>query len=134
MNSAVLDTDVASFLLKWHPDYAASYSLLIRGARLQLSFMTVAELRAGAFQASWGERRLQVLEAYLSDFEIVFPDDSVCTLFAKARSNGFRKGKVVDVADAWIAATALYLRAPLVTHNTSDYTHVEGLDTRTLPR
>ncbi len=132
MNSAVLDTDDASFLLKWHPEYAPPYSLLIRGARLQLSFMTVAELRTGAFHASWGERRLQVLEAYLSDFKIVYPDDSVCTLYAKIRSNGFRKGWVIPTADAWIAATALYLDAPLVTHNASDYTRVEGLDIRTL--
>lgn len=36
-------------------------------------------------------------------------------------------GRPIGPADAWIAATALFLSAPLVTHNPADYGGVPGL-------
>ena len=36
-------------------------------------------------------------------------------------------GKRTEVADAWIAATALLYDAPLVTYNPTDYMGVPGL-------
>jgi predicted nucleic acid-binding protein len=38
-----------------------------------------------------------------------------------------RRGRAMEVADAWTAAVALALNAPLVTHNPTDYAIVEGL-------
>lgn len=37
----VVDTDVASFVFKWHPNFAPYYVSIIRGSELVLSFMTV---------------------------------------------------------------------------------------------
>jgi len=34
----------------------------------------------------------------------------------------------IQVADAWIAATALALDVPLVTHNAVDFEGIEGLE------
>lgn len=39
-------------------------------------------------------------------------------------------GRRLEVADAWIAATALLYDAPLVTHNPTDYAGVTGLQLR----
>ena len=39
----VIDTDVASFVFKWHPEFAPRYVGLIRGSELVVSFMTLAE-------------------------------------------------------------------------------------------
>ena len=36
-------------------------------------------------------------------------------------------GRRIQCADAWVAATALLSRAPLLTHNRSDYLGVPGL-------
>ena len=36
-------------------------------------------------------------------------------------------GRRIEVADAWIAATALLYDAPLVTNNPSDYSGVAGI-------
>ena len=33
----------------------------------------------------------------------------------------------IDAADAWIAATALAVGAPLITHNAKDYAGITGL-------
>lgn len=36
-------------------------------------------------------------------------------------------GRPIEIADAWIAATALLYDVPLVTHNSNEYTGVSGL-------
>lgn len=38
----VVDTDVASYVFKWHPKFAPRYVEIIRGSELVLSFMTKA--------------------------------------------------------------------------------------------
>jgi hypothetical protein len=50
----VVDTDVASFVFKWHPEFAPQYVGIIRGFELVLSFMTLAEMRQGALDANLG--------------------------------------------------------------------------------
>src|SRR6266704_3150069 len=50
----VVDTDVASFVFKWHPEFAPRYVAIVRGAELVVSFMTLAEMRKGALDANWG--------------------------------------------------------------------------------
>jgi hypothetical protein len=35
------------------------------------SFMTLAEIRQGALDASWGPRKRDLLEAYLADFSVL---------------------------------------------------------------
>jgi predicted nucleic acid-binding protein len=52
----VVDTDVASFLFKWHPELAPRYVRIVRGPELVVSFMTVAEMRQGAADANLGGR------------------------------------------------------------------------------
>jgi predicted nucleic acid-binding protein len=58
----VVDTDVASFVFKWHPEFAPSYVAILRGSELVVSFMTLAEMRQGALEANWGRRKCDVLE------------------------------------------------------------------------
>jgi hypothetical protein len=57
----VVDTDVASFIFKWHPELAPRYIELVRGTELIASFMTLAEMRQGALDANWGPRKCAVL-------------------------------------------------------------------------
>src|SRR5207244_2791604 len=64
----VVDTDVASFIFTWHPEFAPRYVALVRGCELIVSFMTMAEMRQGALYANWGPRKCAVLEAYLADW------------------------------------------------------------------
>ena len=129
----VVDTDVASFVFKWHPDFAPKYVGIIRGFELILSFMTLAEMRQGALDANWGSRKLDVLQAYLEDFSVLHSDSGLCSTWAEIRSESLRKGRQMSSADAWIAATALALSAPLVTNNPKDYGHLDKLQLITAP-
>jgi predicted nucleic acid-binding protein len=123
----VVDTDVASFVFKWHPEFAPQYVGIIRGSELVLSFMTLAEMRQGALDANWGPRKCDVLEAYLTEFSVFHSDSPLCSAWAAIRSESISKGRQMSSADAWIAATALVLSAPLVTNNPKDYRHLDKL-------
>jgi predicted nucleic acid-binding protein len=100
---------------------------VIRGSELIVSFMTVAEMRQGAVDANWGQRKLDLLEAYLADFSVLNSDNLLCSTWAQVRNESRRKGHQMSAADAWIAASALVLSAPLVTNNPEDYRHLGSL-------
>jgi predicted nucleic acid-binding protein len=123
----VVDTDVASFIFKWHPEFAPRYVDIVRGSELIASFLTLAEMRQGALDANWGPRKCAVLEAYLSDFSVLHSDSLLCSTLADIRNESTQKGHPISSADAWIAATALVLSAPLVTNNLKDYCHLDKL-------
>jgi len=123
----VVDTDVASFIFKWHPQFAPRYVAIVRGAELIISFMTLAEMQQGALDANWGPRKRAVLDAYLADFSVLHSDRILCSMWAAVRNESTRKGRPISSPDAWIAATALVLTVPLVTNNPTDYRHLDNL-------
>ncbi len=82
----VVDTDVASFVFKWHPEFAPPYVAILRGSELVVSFMTLAEMRQGALDANWGLRKCDVLEAYLADFSVLHSDSLLCSAWAAIRN------------------------------------------------
>jgi predicted nucleic acid-binding protein len=112
---------------KWHPEFAPQYVAILRGSELVVSFMTLAEMRQGALDANWGTRRRAVLETHLTDCSVLHSDSLLCSTWAAVRSNSIRTGRQMGSADAWIAATALVLSAPLVTNNPKDYRHLDTL-------
>ena len=89
--------------------------------------MTLAEMRQGALDANWGQRKRDVLETYLADFAVLHSDSLLCSTWAAIRNESTRKGRQMSSADAWIAATALVLAAPLLTNNPKDYRHLDSL-------
>lgn len=89
--------------------------------------MTLAEMRQGALDTNWGPRKCAVLETYLADFSVLHSDTLLCSTWAAVRNESTRKGRQMSSADAWIAATALALSAPLMTNNPKDYLHLNDL-------
>jgi len=96
----------------------------LRGAQWILSFMSIAEMRMGAIAAGWGIKRRTSLEQFIAGFGVVYADDALCTRWAKVRAEARAAGRVLSPSDAWIAATALGLDAPLATNNRRDFEHV----------
>lgn len=127
MRRLVADTDVVSYIFKWHPS-APRYVELLADNEVVLSFVTPAEMRLGALKARWGLRKRNLVERYLSRFAVCYPDDRLCALWADVKHESSRKGHPMSSQDAWIGATALYLQAPLVTNNARDYAHLKDLE------
>ena len=126
MSRIVVDTDVASYIFNWH-SLAQQYADALRGSELILSFMTIAELRMGAISAGWGGRRRVLLEQFMQRFELVYADNDLCTVWARLRADARAAGRALSPQDAWIAATALALDAPLATNNRRDFERVQKL-------
>jgi tRNA(fMet)-specific endonuclease VapC len=89
--------------------------------------MSLAELRRWTLERNWGEGRRQELEGYLTRYLLLHSDDLMCDRWAYAMNSARLAGKSIGPADAWIAATALLLDVPLITHNAAHYNGVEGL-------
>lgn len=126
MSQIVVDTDVASYIFNWHT-LARQYVNALRGSDLILSFMPVAELRMGAMPAGWGGQRRLLLERFVHGFELFYPDDDLCTAWARIRADARAAGRAISPQDTWIAATALVLDAPLATNNRRDFENVRNL-------
>ncbi len=124
MSTLLVDTNVVSFIMKKHA-LAADYRPLLRGSRPAISFMTVAELYEGAYQARWGRKLFQRLELTLQDYALLQSSLDVAQRWGEVRFQ--RRQQPISVEDAWIAATALVYDCPLVTHNPADFRGIRGL-------
>lgn len=86
-----------------------------------MSFQTVAELRYGALRRGWGDARLRKLDAKIAAVEVVHSGDQLVANYARLRADcvqiGHALGQREHDADRWIAATALRLGIPLVSHD-----------------
>lgn len=132
MSTLLVDTDVASFLLKGDTR-AGFYQSQLTGNTLALSYMTVAELYQWAHIQNWGQSRLKALESYFTLYTLLPMDLDICRLWATVRATLRGQGIAIAPQDAWIAATALRWQLSLVTNNAKDYKLVPGLTIITHP-
>ena len=123
---AVVDTDVVSFLFKTH-SLAAAYQTILAGRPLAVSLVTLAEIEYGMEAKNWGASRRELMRRFLARFTVLSPDTETARVWARVKSGCDKKGRPIGFADAWIAAAAVQLNVPLVTHNASDYQAVENL-------
>ena len=118
----VPDTSIVISLLSNRPEEVARAELYRRhleGKAAAISFQTEAELQVQRETQRWDEAKLM---NHLSNYEIVPFSDELRACYIAIRSEAVRRnrrneGPLVSPADGWIAATALMLDCPLVTHD-----------------
>lgn len=116
----VVDTGVFSAALsrRRRPAYEPSVALLA-GNQLFLAAQTVAELRYGTLVAGWGELRRSRLESAVAATTVVPVTDALLSTVARLRFEcrvvGHPLADRSHHEDLWIAATAVHVRAQLVT-------------------
>jgi tRNA(fMet)-specific endonuclease VapC len=122
----LLDTNIVIYLTSsttWKTDYLP----LVKGKRLHISFMTLAELLEHAYHKNLGKEKIRLLVQTLKQEHTILPYcEGVCHRFGWIRHQ--RRNKPISVPDALIAATALVYELPLVTHNVRDFEGIDGLD------
>jgi predicted nucleic acid-binding protein len=126
MNAAIVDTDVVSMLFKGD-SRAHRYRDHIGGRLLGISFMTLAELQRWQIERQWGAFRRAELTEHLSRYVVLPASREICAKWAEVSWQARRMGRPIQTADAWIAASALHYRVPLITHNAGDYAMVNQL-------
>jgi predicted nucleic acid-binding protein len=126
MNAVVVDTDVVSLIFKGD-SRAEKYLSVLSGPDLLVSFMTEAEMERWILQAEWGPERIIRFRSYMRRFVSVPSSRDLIVKWAEAMVEARSQGRRIEVADAWIAATALLYGVPLVTNNPGDYVGVAGI-------
>lgn len=126
ISAIVVDTNVVSLLFK-RDTRAELYRPHLTGRILVLSFMSLAEIDRWTLERNWREGRRKRMQQFLNSY-IVYPyDRELCRKWAEVTVSARRRGRPIDTADAWIAATALLHDLPLVTHNRRHYDQIDGL-------
>ncbi len=130
----LLDTNVLSELMRENPAPAvlgwfAGQSVSL----LHTSAITQAEILAGIAVLPAGKRR----DALARAAHQIFSDDffgrcidfgsAAAEHYALVRAQRKHAGKPISAEDAQIAAIARAARMSLVTRNTKDFTHIDGL-------
>lgn len=128
MSQVILDTDVVSFLFK-NDTRAERFLPFMQDQRLIISFMTEAELERWVLQSHWGAMRVQRFRVFMTRFVVIPSSRDLILKWADVMVAARSVGRRIEVADAWIAATALLYEAPLLTNNPTDYSGVPGLIT-----
>lgn len=122
----VVDTNVISYILN-QDDRARFYENHIRDKHLIISFQTLEELWYGAYSAGWCDRRMNELQEHLDRYEVIWPTPTLVGVSARLRSEGKSAGRELEQADAWIAATAIRLQCPLVSHD-GNFSNIPDLE------
>src|SRR5689334_18083562 len=107
MNAAIVDTDVLSMLFK-ADTRALAYRPHIAGKLLGISFMTLAELVRWSLERRWGTGRKLELAQHLTNYTVLPVNRGLCVRWAEISVAAKKKGRPIQTADAWIAASALY--------------------------
>src|SRR5438034_1232228 len=79
--------------------------------------MTVAELDLWPPKRNWGPDKIADLEQYIARLVVDEWSRDLSRTWASVTDTARRNGRRIEVADAWIAATALNHDIPLITHN-----------------
>ena len=122
----VLDTNVVSYIFS-NDDRAVYYATRMQGLRTFLSFQTLEELWFGAYKRGWGARRKNELSRHIQQYEIVWPNLELVDICAQVRTERESVGNRLEIADAWIAATAIMLQCPLASHD-RDFSGISKLE------
>jgi tRNA(fMet)-specific endonuclease VapC len=125
-NRIVIDTDVVSFVFKGDTR-ANLYQKHLNGKDLVISFMSVAELYRWSEEKKWGMQRISTLEEHIRKLVVCPADRNLCKTWGRVMTESKKKGKPIQCADAWIAATAINFGLPLVTHNSNHFSSIEEL-------
>ena len=123
----VADTNVVSYIFRDDP-MGEPYRVALANRHRAISFQTYAELMYGALSSNWGQRRINDLVAHISGNYVVLGCNSrLVVVCARLRAESRRLGRELSAADAWIAATAVLLNCPLLSHD-RDFGNLPGLE------
>ena len=125
VETVVADSNLVSYIARKSP-IADYYLPHLAGRQIVISFQTREEALFGAYLAQWGERRVNDLKLQLEQYEVSWPNPGMVDLCARLRADRRAAGREIQIADAWVAATALYLGCPLASHD-GDFENIPGL-------
>jgi len=124
----LIDTDILIDTSRRVNEAVLCLQQLEQQATLSISVITEMELVIGCRN----KKELQILERFLSRFEILDLDKQVSDLALKLLKQ-YRLSHGLLIADALIASTAIAFNIRLITKNQRDYRFIAGLNVLPYP-
>ena len=113
----LVDTNVVSYIYRAEP-VAQPYLRSIAGHSPVISSQTCEELLFEVLNGNWGQRHINELFRYVNaEYTVAEYDLNLVEICARLRAESRRIGRELSAADAWIAATAVLLDCPMLSHD-----------------
>lgn len=127
MNSYLLDTNIWIYAMKGRFPEVRQRLEALPLDRVYLSDIVVGELAFGWENSTNSTASRRIVESYLASFPTLSTDTATAKKYGQIRQSLQTKGTPIGMNDVWIAAQALTHKLTLVTHNTREFSRVEGL-------
>ena len=119
----MLDTNTCIYAQK----RAAGFKPKISLGDCGISVVVLGELEWGVRQSARVKENLAALNDLLRAVPVVGLEADVARHYGQLRTHLNSIGQIIGPNDLWIAAHALALELPLITHNLSEFQRVPGL-------
>ena len=123
----LLDTNICIYIIKKKPPEVLQRFGEYQVDEIGISAITIAELYYGAQKSKNLAQNLQALEQFLLPLKICDFDKPAAAAYGELRASLESQGQPVGALDLLIAAQALSLKVPLITHNTNEFSRIPGL-------
>lgn len=122
----LLDTNICIYIINMRPPEVLARFREYRLGEIGICSVVAAELAYGVAK-SRSARNRSALEMFLAPLEVLPFDQAAVWAYGDLRASLEREGQPIGALDTMIAAHALSVDAPLVTHNTREFARVPGL-------
>ena len=122
----MVDTDTCIAIIKGH----AGAIKKLRGksiGQVGISAITLSELNFGAAKSSRPEQASAALAEFTLALEVAAFDAELAPVYGSVRASLAKRGTPIGPLDTLIGSHALALDITLVTHNTREFSRIEGL-------
>jgi tRNA(fMet)-specific endonuclease VapC len=122
----MVDTDTCIAVIKGH----AGAIKKLRGksiGQVGISAITLSELNFGAAKSSRPEQASAALAEFTLALEVAAFDAELAPVYGSVRASLAKRGRPIGPLDTLIGSHALALDITLVTHNTREFSRIDGL-------
>ncbi|MBF2064676.1 MAG: type II toxin-antitoxin system VapC family toxin [Calothrix sp. C42_A2020_038] len=123
----LLDSNVCIRLINNSSPAVTSQLTAQQPEDILVSAITQLELYYGAYRSAQRDKNLQILQRFFIQFNIIGLDSEVAKVTSRIRAELAAMGTPIGPYDVQIAAIALTNYLILVTHNTGEFSRVNGL-------
>ena len=123
----LLDTNACIQYLNRRSTQIETQLLARKPSDVNVCSITKAELYNGAIRSRNPQRALTLVNRFLGQFQSLPFDDRAAEVYGRIRSRLEEQGRLIGPLDMLIAAIAIANGSTLVTHNSREFSRVEGL-------
>jgi tRNA(fMet)-specific endonuclease VapC len=123
----LLDTNACIQYLVRRSSSVAAHMAAMPRQEICLCDVVKAELYYGAYKSSRRNENLALFEEFFREFICLPFDGEAAKIYGQIRAELERRGTPIGAYDLQIAAIALTHNLTLVTHNTREFSRVDGL-------